>query len=160
MDTPAFLGYHANGQKGLEGAAKRRLKHPGSRYKKAQHSAVLFFVYTECNRDVKNVTAVCEHSGRPPDDKRASSLAYTTANGYQESEAPALANMPASDSSQGVSPEQSVREISPEIRMRCEKIILRPGFLPRNADGRHKGRFADLPLKRWLAYLPSMMSAY
>ena len=44
MDTPAFLGYHANGQKGLEGAAKRRLKHPGSRYKKVQHSAVLFFV--------------------------------------------------------------------------------------------------------------------
>ena len=27
-----FLGYHANGQNGLEGAAPRRLKHPGSRY--------------------------------------------------------------------------------------------------------------------------------
>ena len=41
-----FLGYHANGQKGLEGAAKRRLKHPGSRYKKAQLNAVLFsFIY-------------------------------------------------------------------------------------------------------------------
>ena len=32
-----FLGHHANGQKGLEGAAKRRLKHPGSRYLKIKH---------------------------------------------------------------------------------------------------------------------------
>ena len=45
MDTPAFLGYHANGQKGLEGAAKRRLKHPGSRYKKVQQKRCAFFVY-------------------------------------------------------------------------------------------------------------------
>ena len=36
-----FLGYHATGQKGLEGA-DRRLKHPASRYKKAQHIVVLF----------------------------------------------------------------------------------------------------------------------
>ena len=32
-----FLGYNAKGQKGLEGAAKRRLKHPGSRYLKIKH---------------------------------------------------------------------------------------------------------------------------
>ena len=31
-----FLGYHANGQKGLEGAVMR-LKHPGSRYLKIKH---------------------------------------------------------------------------------------------------------------------------
>ena len=31
-----FLGYHATGQKGLEGA-DRRLKHPASRYLKIKH---------------------------------------------------------------------------------------------------------------------------
>ena len=29
----------------------------------------------------------------------------------------------------------AVREISPRIRMRCRKIVPRPGFLPRNKDG-------------------------
>ena len=32
-----FLGYHANGQNGLEGAAPRRLKHPASRYLEIKH---------------------------------------------------------------------------------------------------------------------------
>ena len=44
QDFPiCFLGYNANGQKGLEGAALRRLKHPGSRYKKAQQKRCVFF---------------------------------------------------------------------------------------------------------------------
>ena len=32
-----FLGYNATGQKGLEGVASRRLKHPASRYLKIKH---------------------------------------------------------------------------------------------------------------------------
>ena len=33
----SFLGYNANGQKGLEGATSWRLKHPASRYIKIKH---------------------------------------------------------------------------------------------------------------------------
>ncbi len=48
--TPGFLGYNANGQIGLEGAASRRLKHPASRYLKIKHLRKFrecFFVYRE-----------------------------------------------------------------------------------------------------------------
>ena len=36
-----------------------------------------------------------------------------------------------------------VRDSSPRFRMECRKIVCRPCFLPRTADGMHKGRFAN-----------------
>ena len=60
-----------------------------------------------------------------------------------------------------------VREISPEIRMRCRKNVSRPGFLPRNANQWHKAVSASLQaslagtaLNRWRSFLPSMVPAY
>ena len=51
--------------------------------------------------------------------------------------------------------------------MRCRKNVTHPGFLPRNADGRHKAGAASLQasldgpaLNRWQSLLPSMVPVY